>query len=77
MTTQTLTPRAVRTMLTRRGIDHSALTITATVNAHEVRVDGPKGARRAATQALVFDWEKPVSGMSVAPYPDHDFLVRR
>jgi hypothetical protein len=76
-TTRTLTARGVRSMLARRGVDHSALVIAETVNGFEVRIEGPKEARREAVHALAFDWENAVPGMSVAPYPDHDFLCRR
>lgn len=72
-----LTPRGVRTMLTRRGVDHSELTITATVNAHEVLIEGPKPARRAATKALALGYENTIPGMWTAPYSDHDLLIRR
>jgi len=74
---RTLTARGVRTMLARRGVDHSTLTVTETVNANEVRIEGPKEARRAATHALVLNYENTAPGMSVAPYPEHDFLIRR
>lgn len=76
MSARRLTARGVKTMLARRGVDYSALELTETVNDFEVRIDGPRDARKAATQALVLDIDGP-PGMSLAPYPDHDFLIRR
>ena len=77
MSARTLTARGVRTMLARRGVDHSSLTITETVNGNEVRVEGPYETRRAATYALVLNYEDTATGMSVAPFPEHDILIRR
>lgn len=71
-----LTARGVRAILTRSGVDHSALTITddpaewrdvMTGVAHtSIRIEGPKEPRRDASHVL-FD-----RGFWLAPYPDHD-----
>jgi hypothetical protein len=76
-----LTARGVKAMLTRAGVDHSALEITSDptvwrdVETNElttsVIVAGPKEQRTQAFHAL-FD-----RGLSVAPYPDRDYWSRR
>lgn len=65
-----LTARGVRAMLTRSGVDHSQLDITADL-AGSVIVRGPQDARRQAWLAL-FD-----RGLTVAPYPGYDIWSRR
>jgi hypothetical protein len=75
-----LTARGVKTMLTRAGVDHSALTIRdddtvrrnlETGAAAAVIIEGPKEARTRAYHVL-FD-----RGLSVAPHSDHDEWSRR
>ena len=75
-----LTARGVKTMLTRAGVDHSALTIRdddtvrrdlETGAAAAVIIEGPREARTRAYHVL-FD-----RGLSVAPHSDHDEWSRR
>lgn len=77
MTARTLTARSVKTMLTRRGIDSSTLVLTELADSGSVRIDGPEAARKAATSALVLNYDNPVRDMWTAPYVDHDILTRR
>lgn len=81
MTARPLTPRGVKAMLTREGVDYSALTIThdpevwrdveTGVGSTSVKVEGPSPERRAARWALM------EHGLSVAPYPNVDYFSRR
>lgn len=77
-----LTARGVKTMLTRAGVDYSALTITddpdvwvdieTGIGSTSVRIEGPEDARRQATDALF--WGR---GLGHAPYPEYDSWSRR
>jgi hypothetical protein len=81
MTAKALTARGVKTMLSRAGVDYSALTITDDPavwtdletgrRSTSVKIEGPKEARWQA-QVVLFD-----KGLSNAPYPDHDEWSRR
>lgn len=77
-----LTARGIRMMLTRAGIDHSALTITddpavwtdleTGTRSTSVKIEGPKATRwRVAFEVL---YEK---GFANAPYPQYDLWSRR
>jgi hypothetical protein len=75
-----LTAAGVKVMLDEAGVNLSQLTISddptvwtnVETGAHgtSVRIDGPKGARRAATNVLFAQY------LAQAPYPDHDFWSR-
>jgi hypothetical protein len=81
MTPKPLTARGVKLILSRNGVNHSALTITddpqmwtdldTGAKTASVKIEGPKELRRAATRAL-FD-----KGLSEAPYPEYDLWSRR
>jgi hypothetical protein len=76
-----LTARAVKAMLTRAGVDCSALEIrddpavwrdlSTGRTSTSVIIEGPKELRHAASHVL---WS---AGLSRAPYPDHDAWSRR
>lgn len=76
-----LTVRAVKCMLTRAGVDYSALTITedpaiwtdldAGVSTTSVEISGPKAARMEAFHALLD------RGLSCAPYTDKHCYSRK
>lgn len=75
-----LTAAEVSTILTEAGVDLSELVITddpavwtdifTGESGTSVRIDGPKQARRAASNVLM------ERGFAEAPYPDHAFYSR-
>ena len=79
-TKKSLIAAEVREILTGAGVDQSQLTITddpavwtdifTGESDTSVRIDGPKVARRAASNVLM------ERGFSEAPYPDHAFYSR-
>lgn len=70
-----LTVRGVRQILTRDGVDQSALTLEAVMTEslipgregiiHGVRISGPREARRRTTSPLM------TAGLTCAPLPEH------
>ena len=77
-----LTVRGVKTMLTRAGVDYSALTITYDPAvwtdvetgrwSTSVLIKGPEEARQAAWDVLFYS-----HGLGCAPYPEYDMWSRQ
>jgi hypothetical protein len=77
-----LTVRGVKTILTREGVDYSALTITHDPavwtdietgrSSTSVIITGPKEAREAAWRVLFYR-----RGLGCAPYREYDMWSRR
>ena len=77
-----LTARGVKAMLTRAGVDYSALTIThdptvwtdleTGAQSTSVKIEGPKTQRETAWDVLFY---RP--GLGCAPYPEYDLWSRR
>ena len=82
MSARPLTARGVKTMLTRAGVDYSALTITEDPavwtdletgrQGTSVKIEGPKEQREAAWDVLFYR-----DGLGCAPYPEYDMWSRR
>ena len=82
MSARALTARGVKTILSRAGVDYSALTITHDPavwtdletgrQSTSVRIEGPQQARRAAWDVLFFSRD-----LACAPYPEYDMWSRR
>lgn len=82
MTARPLTVRGVKTILTRAGVDYSALTIIHDPaiwtdvetgrSSTSIRIEGPKEAREAAWDALFYG-----HGLGCAPYTEYDMWSRR
>lgn len=82
MSARRLTARGVKAMLTRAGVDCSALTITEDPavwtdletgrQSTSVKIEGPKEQREAAWDVLFYG-----RGLGCAPYPEYDMWSRR
>jgi hypothetical protein len=82
MSARPLTVRGVKTILSRAGVDYSALMITydprvwtdleTGCQSTSVKIAGPREAREAAWDALFYRGD-----LGCAPYPEYDMWSRR